>query len=168
MNNRLTLHIDPETKRALRERADAEERSMSDLARRAIHDYLEGERAAEIGAQTLVEERIEELVSIGIDELTQTAQQIADMNAKMGVYSVANFELIKQNHPDAMRRDALSTGSRRLRDSLNGEILADLAGPPADPADGTAAADADDDDPAFDLRDRDGDRRERIERGGRK
>lgn len=168
MTATLTVKIDPETKRALRERADAEERSMSDLARRAIHDYLEGERAAELDAQTLVEERIEELVSIGVDEMTQTAQQIADMNAKMGVYSVANFELIKQNHPDALRRDALATGSRRLRDSLDGEILDDLGAAPRADGTGAGAADpGDDDDPAFDLLDRD-DRRERVERGGRK
>lgn len=164
--SRLSVHIDEETKRALRERADAEERSMSDITRRAIQSYLEAERAAELDAQTLVEERIEELISIGIDELTQTARQIADMNAKMGVYSVANFEMIKQNHPDAMRRDALSTGSRRLRGSLDGELIDDLdAATGADPADGTGTG-ADDDDPAFDLLDRD-DRRERIDRGER-
>lgn len=125
-SNRLTLHLDPPTKRDIRERAEETDESMSSIAREAIRQYLSEERAKELNTQTLVEERIEELVSIGIDELTETANQIAKMNAKMGVYSVANFEMIKQQHPDAMRRDALSTGSKRLKKDLNEGILSDL------------------------------------------
>jgi plasmid stability protein len=159
----LTIYLDEPLKRELREAAEAEDRSMSDYCRHVLQNHLKDKHSKELTAQTRVEERIEELISIGIDELTQTARQIADMNAKMGVYSVANFEMIKQNHPDALRRDALATGSRRLRDELGAEILDDIdAAPPADH--GTGADDAADGDPVFDL-DRD---RERIERGGRK
>ena len=125
-NNRLTLHLDPPMKRDIRERANESDESMSAIARRAIQQYLSEERAAELNTETLVEERIEELVSVGIDEITKTASQIAKMNAKMGVYSVANWELLKQSHPDAKRRDALSTGSRRLQTDLSEGIVSDL------------------------------------------
>lgn len=128
----LTVVLDDHEKREIRERAEAENRSMSEYAARAIRVHLEEEKASEIDAETRVEEAMQEIVALGKDELRRTARQIAGMNARMGVYSVANWELIKQEHPDAVRRDALSTGSRRLRKSLDAPLADELGVDPAD------------------------------------
>lgn len=50
------------------------------------------------------------------------ARQIQDLNARTGVYAVPAFELLKKDHGEAAVREALQTGSRRLRD----EDLPDL------------------------------------------
>lgn len=168
----LTVALDDHEKREIRERADDADTSMSDWAATAVRQRLADQSAREISAETRVEEAMQEIVALGKDELRKTARQIAGMNARMGVYSIANWELIKQEYPDASRRDALSTGSKRLRKSVDAPIADELGVDPDDLADDLADLDddtADDDDPVdpvFDLdRDRD-DRRERVERGG--
>lgn len=156
----LTVVLDDHEKREIRERAEEQDRSMSDYAADALRQHLNDEQAREIDAETRVEEAMQEIVALGKDELRRTARQIAGMNARMGVYSIANWELIKQEYPDAKRRDALSIGSRRLRKSVD-EPLADELGvdpddldadlsildddPDGPPADGDRAATADDD-----------------------
>lgn len=161
----MTVCLADNEKREIRDLADEVDRSMSEYVARLIREHLEDEHRAEINAQTRVEESMEELVSVGKDELRQTARQIAGMNARMGVYSIANWELIKQSHPDAERRDALSAGSRRLRKSVD-ESLADEIGVSLDELDDALAdssdadTDADESDDSFSLSDR-----ERVSRG---
>ena len=168
----VTVVLDDHEKREIRERADDADTSMSDWAATAVRQRLADQSAREISAETRVEEAMQEIVALGKDELRKTARQIAGMNARMGVYSIANWELIKQEYPDAKRRDALSIGSKRLRKSVD-HHLADELGVDPDDLDGDLAildedtAADDDDDPAFDLGDRDGDRRERVKRGDR-
>jgi hypothetical protein len=165
----LTVILDDHEKREIRERADDADTSMSDWAATAVRQRLADQSAREISAETRVEEAMQEIVALGKDEIRRTARQIAGMNARMGVYSIANWELIKREHADAKRRDALSVGSRRLRKSVDASIADELGVDPDALADDLADLDddtADDDDPAFDLADRDGDRRERVERGG--
>jgi len=44
------------------------------------------------------------------------------MNAKFGAYTIANFELMKQDRSAHVRKDALETGARRIRQDLEMSI----------------------------------------------
>jgi predicted transcriptional regulator len=118
-DTKLTLYVEDETKTELQARADQADQSLSAYLRTALHRDLQREAQDELASEIRAEERIQELITSGIERMERTADQIADMNAKMGVYSVANFELLKQDYKDATRRDALSTGARRLRQDLD-------------------------------------------------
>lgn len=129
---RISLYTDLATKKELEERAEEQDQALSKYCMSVLRDHLDDERAAEIDAETRVEEAMQEIVALGKDELRRTARQIAGMNARMGVYSIANWELIKQEYPDAQRRDALSTGSRRLRKSVDAPLADELGVDPDD------------------------------------
>ena len=127
-DGQITMYGDASTKAELEARAEEANQSVSRYCLQVLRDHLDEEQSREIDAETRVEQAMEEIVSIGKDELRQTARDIASMNARMGVYSIANWELLKQQHPDAARRDALSAGSRRLRKSLDDDLAAALSG----------------------------------------
>lgn len=81
-----------------------------------------------------------------------------ELNAKTGAYAAANFELLKHDHKDALRRDALQVGAQRMRDDLD-QTLTDLdrTAPAEDETDlserlaENASDDSDDDGPDIDY-----------------
>ena len=116
---KLTLYVEDETKTELKARADDAGLSLSTYLRDALHRELQRESQDDFASEVRAEERIQELMTTGVERMERTAEQIADMNAKMGVYSIANFELLKSDYKDTTRRNALSTGARRLREDLD-------------------------------------------------
>lgn len=52
----MTLRLDDDETRALRRRAELEHRSMQDVARQAVREYIEGHSRAELLDQVLDEE----------------------------------------------------------------------------------------------------------------
>ena len=52
----MTLRLDETEAEALRRRAEREQRSMQDVARQAIREYIEGQSRAELLEQVLDEE----------------------------------------------------------------------------------------------------------------
>lgn len=159
-DNQITLYVSDDTQAQLQRRAREEGMDVSPFIDLLIRRYFQMEAEEQISAETRAAERIEELVALGKDELRELTREIADMNARMGAYAAANFELAKQDHEDAMRRDALATGAERIRkdvsvvqDELNDgdDDSARSADARAEPAD-----DSDDDRSIFDeLRDND-------------
>ena len=108
---RITTYVDIETKEQLEKDADRAGKSVSTH----VHDLIEREQRRDTTDQRLrelnAEERLEGLIA-----------DIKDIQARAGVYAVANFELLKQEYPDPLRRQALAAGSRRLRDPGPPEI----------------------------------------------
>ena len=108
---RITTYVDVETKQQLEKDADGAGKSVSTH----VHDLIEREQRRDTTDQRLrelnAEERLEGLIA-----------DIKDIQARAGVYAVANFELLKQEYPDPLRRQALAAGSRRLRDPGPPEI----------------------------------------------
>ena len=102
---RVAFYTDAETKRQLEKDADRDDKTLSTH----LHDLVQREQQRDTTEQRYrelnAEERLESLIA-----------DIKDIQARAGVYSVANWELLKQEHPDALRQKALSTASRRLRD----------------------------------------------------
>jgi len=124
---RVAFYTDPETKRQLEKDADRSDTTLSTHVHGLVEQQLEADTREQRYRELNAEERLESLVA-----------DIKDMQARMGVYAIANFELLKQDHPDTVRQQALSTGSRRLRDP-------DL--PAADRDDSADDTDTDDPDP---------------------
>jgi hypothetical protein len=118
-DNKLTFYVEDETKAELEARADDADQSISTYLRDMTLGHLRREAQDELASEVRAEERIQELISTGVERMERTAEQMADMQAKAGVYAAANFELMKTDHKDAQRRDALSTGARRLRQDVD-------------------------------------------------
>lgn len=73
-------------------------------------------------------EKIERVANRAVQEIEDAARHteqrvddLADMVARSGTYSIANFELLKYQHglPERTKTDALRVGSRRLQHPLN-------------------------------------------------
>lgn len=118
-DTRITVYVDDEMKDRLDERVEDSSETISSYANKAIDQRLQAEANDELAREVRAEERIRELVSIATDEVQQATEEMRDLNAKTGAYAAANFELLKTDHKDGIRRDALSTGSRRMRTDLD-------------------------------------------------
>lgn len=121
----LTVHLSGSLKRDIEEMAAEAGMSKSKYARKVLKNHVTDEKADDIAREARAKEQIEEVASIAtkqiqqeVEEFTSTAKAIQQLTARAGVYSVANFELNGQDFNDTYRRDALSTGARRLRKDL--------------------------------------------------
>jgi thioesterase domain-containing protein len=158
-DNKLTVYVSDDTLATVERRAQQEDMDVSPYIDTVLRRYFTLEAEEEIADEVRAAERIEELVALGKDELRELTREIAEMNAKMGAYAAANFELAKQDHEDAMRRDALATGAERIRKDVSvvQDELADTDDDSARPADARsdpADDESDDDRSIFDeLRD---------------
>jgi sugar-specific transcriptional regulator TrmB len=102
--------------------ADERDMPLSGYIVSIIERHWQTEDVETAADQANVEERVEAMVSAARDDLTEIAEDIeqrndalADAVMKGGTYSIANFELLKRDFPDAERKQYLKTGSRRLR-----------------------------------------------------
>jgi sugar-specific transcriptional regulator TrmB len=122
-DNQLTIYVEDDIKQELERNANEEDQTVSTYAANLLERQLQTDATDQIEREQNAEERINELIALGKDELTQMGTEIADLqqdirelHAKTGVYAVANWEVLKQSVDDDERRAALSTGSQRLRD----------------------------------------------------
>lgn len=166
-DNQLTIYVEDDLKQELERNSDEEDQTVSTYAANLLERQLQADATDQIEREQNAEERLNELIALGKDELTQMGTEIADLqqdirelHAKTGVYAVANWEVLKQSVDDDERRAALSTGSHRLRDDRD----------PADaePADETAETSATDErrGPFERMNEADDDRRSLDERLG--
>jgi replicative DNA helicase len=126
--NELAFYATDATKREVDRRAEAEDLSRSDYLNQLVVRHLQQDDADDFADEVHAEDRIRELIQIATDEMQQATAEMRDLNAKTGAYAAANFELLKTDYEDAARRDALSTGSRRMRQDLDvvaGELDSD-------------------------------------------
>lgn len=144
--NSLIAYVSEDLKREVKQRADDEDETVSEYLNRIIRRQLQMEAEDALASEVHAEERIRELTTIAVDEIRETATEMRELNAKTGAYAAANFELLKGDYKDATRRDALATGSRRMRtdldavqDQLGGAAESD--GAPPEPAGEESASD---------------------------
>lgn len=144
--NELSFYADDATKRELDRRADAEGVSRSNYLNRLVVRHLQQDDADDFAEEVHAEDRIRELIQIATDEMQQATAEMRDLNAKTGAYAAANFELLKTDFKDAARRDALSTGSRRMRRDLVVAAELDATAENGAESDSNAGADGNGDD----------------------
>lgn len=142
-DNQLTIYVEDDLKQELERNAADEDQTVSTYAASLLERQLQADATDQITREQDAEERLNELIALGKDELiqmgteiTELQQDIRELHAKTGVYAVANWEVLKQGVDDDARRDALSTGSKRLRDDRD----------PADAEPGSDESGDDDDD----------------------
>lgn len=125
-DNQLTVYIEDDLKQELERNADEEDQTVSTYAANLLERQLQSDATDQIEREQNAEERLNELIALGKDELTRMGTEVAELqqdirelHAKTGVYAVANWEVLKQGVDDDARRAALSTGSQRLRDDCD-------------------------------------------------
>ncbi|MDS0280376.1 hypothetical protein NDI85_21555 [Halomicroarcula sp. S1AR25-4] len=142
-DTQITVYVTDERKAELKQRADEEDTSMSGIINDMIDRQLQQDAQDAIASEARAEERIQELISVGTEQMVETAKEIRDMNAKFGAYTIANFELMKQDRSAHVRQEALETGARRIRQDLETGIQEVGEGPSstgsAEPATDSAA-----------------------------
>jgi hypothetical protein len=121
-DTQITVYVTDERKAELKQRADEEDTSMSGIINDMIDRQIQQDAQDAIASEARAEERIQELISVGTEQMVETAKEIRDMNAKFGAYTIANFELMKQDRSDHVRQEALDTGARRMRQDLETSI----------------------------------------------
>ncbi|WP_049987400.1 hypothetical protein [Halobellus rufus] len=121
-DTQITVYVTDERKAELKQRAAEEDTSMSGVINDMIDRQLQQDAQDAIASEARAEERIQELISVGTEQMVETAKEIRDMNAKFGAYTIANFELMKQDRSDHVRQEALDTGARRMRQDLETSI----------------------------------------------
>ena len=125
--NKVTFYVSDEELSRLDREADDRNMSRSGYVLSAIQRQWKAEDADEAADRMNAEEKVEQIVADARDELVGIArsvedrnEDVADMTARAGSYSIANFELLKDEFDPAEARKAetLLTGSRRLREPL--------------------------------------------------
>jgi hypothetical protein len=127
-SNKVTVYVnDAELSRLDRE-ADDRNMSRSGYVLSAVQRQWRDDDADEAADRLDAEEKVEQIVADARDELTSIArdveqrnEDVADMTARAGSYSIASFELLKVAHDlaEARKAETLLTGSRRLREPLD-------------------------------------------------
>ncbi|WP_254547489.1 hypothetical protein [Halomarina pelagica] len=114
-DQRLTLYVGKGEKGQIEEEADERDLSVSEYLYRLVQKQRQSEAAERLIEESEAERHIEQLLADGRDELVAVADDVRDLSARGNVYAIALWELLKQEHPDTERREALSTAARRLR-----------------------------------------------------
>ena len=144
--NRVDVYVSDSDLSRLEREADEADMSLSGYCMSLIERQWEAEDVEAAADRMDAEEKVEQIVADARDELTSIArdveqrnEDVADMTARAGSYSIANFELLKDAHDPAEARKAetLLTGSRRLREPLEDHPDRDLDVDP-DEADGSS------------------------------
>lgn len=114
---KISLYVTPERKRELERRADDADMGVSPYIDRLIERQLRMDAENEISAETRAAENLQRIIDDGVRDIRDATEDLREITAKSGAYSIANFEFLKQDHGEPEINDALSTGARRLRDS---------------------------------------------------
>jgi hypothetical protein len=115
-DERLTLYLDSDLKESIELQADRSGQSQNEWVRDACRRKIKAERQESALEATNAEQRLEALIQQVADEVDEVTQGYRDLMAKTGVYTIANWELIKRDYSDVQRRQVLETGRQRLLD----------------------------------------------------
>lgn len=114
----LTTYVDSEVAREIDRRAEAEDVSASEYIARVLDQHIHDDMVDEQAREHRAEQRIQELIAEARDEVAEATGGLEDLVAKSGVYSIAVWELVKDNYDDPRRQHALEVGRERLRDDM--------------------------------------------------
>jgi hypothetical protein len=134
-SNKVTVYVNDAELSRLEREANDRNMSRSGYVLGAIQRQWRDDDADEAADRMNAEEKVEQIVADAREELVgiarsvdQRNEDVADMTARAGSYSIANFELLKDEFDPAESRKAetLLTGSRRLREPLEDHPDRDL------------------------------------------
>lgn len=126
-DERIDCHVESSLKRDIREIAEENDQSISEFVRDILKKEVAEQKRHDVVRETKAAEKLEQIIAQGKDEIrqeikefNQTAKAVQSLTARAGVYSVANYEMIRQDESisQTMQNDARSTGARRLRKDI--------------------------------------------------
>jgi hypothetical protein len=118
-DEKISLYVTQERKNEIERQAEQEDVSISAYLNRLIARQLVREAEDEVAAETRAAERLQQVIDRGTRQLRDATDDLREMQAKTGVYAIANFEFLKQREKEPTINDALSTGARRLRKDVD-------------------------------------------------
>jgi len=123
-DKQVTFYVSQRKKDRLQREADEADVTVSTLLDSILDQHWADADTDEASERMDAEEKIERVANQALQEIEATARHteqrvddLAEIVARSGSYSVANFELLKYQHgpPEGTKTDALRVGSRRLR-----------------------------------------------------
>lgn len=118
-DEKVSIYLTKERKNELERQAEHEDVSLSAYINRLLGRQLILDKKDEIAAETHAAEQLQQLIDRGTRQLRDVTDDLREMQAKQGVYAIANFEFLKQQQKEQTINDALSTGARRLRNNVD-------------------------------------------------
>ena len=127
-DKQVTFYVSQRKKDRLKREADEADVTVSTLLDSILDQHWADADTDEASERMDTEEKIERVANQAFQEIEATARHteqrvddLAEIVARSGSYSVANFELLKYQHgpPEGTKTDALRVGSRRLRAPLS-------------------------------------------------
>ncbi|WP_435362309.1 ribbon-helix-helix protein, CopG family [Haloarchaeobius sp. DFWS5] len=118
-DNQINVYLDSDLYREIEARADESGQSRSGYIADVLEAHVQNDLTSEVSHETAVERRIEELVAHATEEVTDATGGLEEAILKTGVYSVAAWELVKGDHGEVARQQAVEAGRRRLREEAN-------------------------------------------------
>lgn len=123
--NQLSVYVTDERKAEIEQRANEEDTTISRLVNEMIDRYLQQEAQDAIASEVRAEERLREVITLGTETMRETTTELRELNAKLGIYAVASFELQRRAHSPHVQQEALTTGVERMRQDLD-SVIQDL------------------------------------------
>lgn len=119
-SEKVEFYVTPDKKQEIERAADEAEMTLSSWCASRIDEILHQDALEAKNQEYQAEQRIEELIARATDEIEAAAEDLRETQVKSGVYSIATWELVKQDIGEVQRQDALSDAASRVRDT---EIL---------------------------------------------
>ncbi len=123
--NQLSVYVTDERKAEIEQRATEKDTTISRLVNEMIDRSLQQEAQDAIASEVRAEERLREVITLGTETMRETTTESRELNAKLGIYAVANFELQRRAHSRQVQQEALTTGVERMRQDLD-SVIQDL------------------------------------------
>jgi len=126
--NRVDMYVSDSTLNRIEREAEEADKSRSKYLRDILQHHWDDSDLEERNDELQLEEKVERIAADARDSLTRIAESVeqrnndvADMTARAGVYSIANYEMLKTIHSPSEKRKkkSLLIGSRRLREPLD-------------------------------------------------
>lgn len=123
-SEKVEFYVTPDKKQEIERAAEEAEMTVSSWCASRIDEILHANALEAKSQEYQAEQRIEELIARATDEIESAAEELRETQVKSGVYSIATWELIKQDIGEVQRQNALSDAASRVRDSemLNVDI----------------------------------------------
>lgn len=116
-SEKVEFYVTPDKKQEIEAAADDAEMTVSSWCASRIDEILHQDALEETAQEHRAEQRIEELIARATDEIEAAADDLRETQVKSGVYSIATWELVKQDIGEVQRQNALSDAAQRVRET---------------------------------------------------
>ena len=138
-SEKVEFYVTPDKKQEIEQAAGEADMTVSSWCASRIDEILHNDALEAKSQEYQAEQRIEELIARATDEIEEAAEDLRETQVKSGVYSIATWELIKQDIGEVQRQNALSDAANRVRDTETLDIDIDVGSTPQNNQDTTKA-----------------------------